>query len=440
MQYVPNLMDSTLTPTPETIPEPFQKRQQLAWLMLLGGFGFFLLMLVLVPFGINAYLNQSTRPLQMTLRANNGTVGVVETGGLRLALLPEEPPRELETGSTIFTNVTATGLFTILTPDQEQTLARLQLYSNTEIDLITAEQPRFALSDMPHRVQLHVNSGRVRVALPDVGERPFHLILVTPHTNIYLLQTGQYSIEVNGSQTQVAVQEGEANIETTPTETLSLTADQRAVMAEGQPVRGPLTTERNLIQNGDFSQGLSRWSLFAWRIEREDQPTGMTEVRQVNGVPALHIARAGQGHADVKVRQTINHDVTDFQSLNLNMTFRVVYHSLEVCGIQGSECPLFVLINYIDSNGINREFQHGFYALGTPDDDGRPSACVSCALIQNPHERIPANQYYFLELDILEELARQGFARPSFIEGVTLISSGHSFEVDVVDVALIAQE
>jgi hypothetical protein len=430
-------MNTTITQNPT--PETFQKRQQLAWFMLLGSFGFFLLLLVLVPFGANAYFNNATRSLKLMLNANNGTVGIVESSGMRLALLPEEPPREVEIGTTVFTNVTATGLFTILTPDEVQTLARLQLYSHTEMDLAQAEQPRFGLSDKPQQAQLQLNNGRVRVALPGMDERPFHLTFITPHTTVYLTQAGQYSIEVNGTRSQVAVQEGEAIIQT-PTEVLLLTADQRAVMAQDLPIRGPLTTERNLIQNGDFSQGLGRWSLFAWRLELEDQPSGMTEVRQVGGTPVLHIARAGQGHADVKVRQTINQDVADYQSLQLNVTFRIVYQSLEVCGIQGSECPLFVNLTYIESSGINREWQQGFYVHGTPNDDGTPGACRTCALIQRDHERVPANQTYFLEVNIHEELARQGFSPPSFIESISLVASGHSFELDVIDVALIAQE
>lgn len=435
-------MDSTLTPTPtpESIPEPFQKRQQLAWFMLLGGFGFFLLLLVLVPFGVNAYLNNATQPLQLHLNANNGTVSIVETSGARLALLPDEPPREVELGTTIFTNVTATGLFTILTPDVEKTLARLQLYSNTELDLIRAEQPRFGLSDQPIQAHMQLNSGRVRLTLPEgQEERPFQLILVTPHTTVYLTQTGQYAVEVNGTSSQVTVHEGQAMI-WTQTETQTMTADQRAVVTEDQMIHLALTTERNLLQNGDFAQGFSRWALFAWRLELEDQPSGITDIRQVGGAPTLHIARAGLGHADVKMRQTINQDVTDFQGLRLNVTFRIVYQSLEVCGIQGSECPLFVLLNYIDSGGISREFQHGFYALGTPDDDRTPGACISCALIQTSHEWVPGNQIYFFELDVHEELARQGFNPPSFIESLSLIASGHSFEVDVIEVALMAQE
>ncbi len=419
--------------------DSFQKRQQLAWFMLLGSFGFFLLLLVLVPFGVNTYLINATQPLQLQLNANNGSVSIVETSGARLALLPDEPPREVELGTTIFTNVTATGLFTILTPDEEKTLARLQLYSNTELDLVTAEQPRFGLSDRPRHAYLSLDNGRIRLTVPDGGERPFQLTLVTPHATFYMGQAGQYSVEVNGANSQFTVHEGQAMIRT-ETETHTMTAEQRAVVTEDQTIRGALATERNLLQNGDFSQGLSRWALFAWRLELEDQPSGMTDVREVGGAPALHIARSGLGHADVKMRQTINQDVTDFQGLRLHVTFRIVYQSLEVCGIQGSECPLFVLLNFIDGNGLSREFQHGFYALGTPDDDRTPGACISCALIQTSHERVPANQIYFFEMDIHEELARQGFNPPSFIESLSLIASGHSFEVDVIDVALIAQE
>ena len=55
--------------------------------------------------------------------------------------------------------------------------------------------------------------------------------------------------------------------------------------------------------------------------------------------------------------------------------------------------------------------------------------------------RVPLMQDYFFEVeDFREELARHGRLPPRFIESVSLIFSGHSFEVEVGDIALLAEE
>ncbi len=194
-----------------------------------------------------------------------------------------------------------------------------------------------------------------------------------------------------------------------------------------------------MIQNGDFSQGFDHWSEYTWKIELPDQPDGNTEIRDIDGEPTLHFDRVGVGHADTRVLQSINENVIDSESLRLLLSLRVLEQSLGVCGIQGSECPLFVRIDYVDENGANQIWQHGFYASGNVDDNTTPGACVSCAVIQDNHERIPLNQDYFFEVDLREELARQGAVPPRTIESISLIASGHSFATEVIDVALMVK-
>jgi hypothetical protein len=204
--------------------------------------------------------------------------------------------------------------------------------------------------------------------------------------------------------------------------------------------QGPLDPERNLIRNGNFEQGFDHWSEYTWKVELADQPSGKTEIREVDGEATLRFERVGIGHADARVLQSVNQDVIGYESLRIFLTLRVLEQSLGVCGVQGSECPLFIRVNYIDESGASQIWQHGFYATGTVDDNATPGACISCAVIQANHEHVPQGQDYFFEVDLHEELARQGALPPRRIESISLIASGHSFATEIVDVAIMVNE
>ncbi len=414
-------------------------RVRLAWAVLLSSLFICVVVTVAVPLGVRAFVESASRPMVATVQANQGTVGIDDPGGQRRAVLAGELPQEVEEAATILTDTTASALITIVPPDSNEVAAQLQIssLSNVSIDRITT--PRFGASDRPNRLDMALQSGRVRLDIPESGTRQLLFQLETPHSTVEIGEPGRYTVEVSNDNTQITVQDrGMASV-VAMDEALTLQPGERAEVGLGQPPEGPLDPARNLITNGDFSQGLDNWSLFAWQVEREDQPQGTTEVRADNGDPMLRFLREGIGHADVKVSQSINADVSDAESLRLLLTLRVLDHSLGVCGVQGSECPLFVIINYIDESGVSRVWQHGFFANGIIDDNLTPGACVSCAVVQQPHERVPVGQLYFYDVDLREELARQGFLPPRLIESISLVGSGHSFDTEVSDVSIIIE-
>ncbi|MCA9954746.1 MAG: hypothetical protein KC434_08505, partial [Anaerolineales bacterium] len=137
---------------------------------------------------------------------------------------------------------------------------------------------------------------------------------------------------------------------------------------------------------------------------------------------------------------SVNQDVAEVESLRLLVTFRILNQSLQVCGVLGSECPLFLRVNYVDGSGFSNTWQHGFYAVGEPIPDVQPDGCAICAMVQDTHERVTLGQEYFYDIDLAAEIARQGRVPPRFIESVILVSSGHNFEVEVVDVSLLASD
>jgi hypothetical protein len=415
-------------------------RQRLAWAVLLTSFFLCLALAGGTVLGLNNFLRRSSRPLMITAQANQGTVVVYQDGNGSRAVRPGDLPHTISQNENVQTNAADTGLLLVYPPGSGEIAARIQVYGNSNLQIEEATSPRFRFNPNEQKLSLHLVSGRLQLIVPESSDLPFVIRLETPQgAAVTVRRAGQYSLWVSPAETQVAVQEGEALI-TADGEGLALQTDQRATIADGDGPVGPLSTERNLIQNGNFSDGLAEWVQLQGDIEQADQPAPEVQVRDVNGEPTLHFGRVGTGHADVSVRQVLDEDVTDYESVRLAATMRIINQSVAVCGIQGSECPVTVSITFVDANSGERTWQQGFYAVGEIDDEATPDVCRFCPPPQNEHIRVPLNQLVFYESgNLLEQLAQQGIT-VSRIKSVRLIAAGHSFDVEVVTVSLLAEE
>ncbi len=417
-----------------------RERQRMAWGMLLGSFAIFVLICVTVPFLISAGLQNSTQFLDVLVQANQGTVGIDDETGGRRAILAGDPGQTMGPGEHVLTGNTATSLVTVRPPESEKTIATFQVFSNTDFHLLTADTPRFGLSSNGRTFTVRLENGRIRFTMLEDEERPTTILIISPQGEVTIDQPGQYAIVVTNEDTQITAQAGEAVIAAAD-EQILLAAGARASIPTGSAPVGPLGTERNLIANGNFSQGTDEWILNPWIVDRAAQPEGQLRSLAVGGEPRLNVARQGVGQTEVSIRQSINEDVSGLSSLRLLLDFRILNHTLGVCGEKGSECPLYVRINYVDEGGASNTWQQGFYAFGEIDAKLTPDSCITCAMVQSPHIRVPMQQAYFFEVaDFREELARHGRLPPQFIESISLVFSGHSFEVEVGDIALLAEE
>lgn len=415
-------------------------RERLAWAVLLASFLIWLAAMVAVPFSVSAYLQNARRALVLSIQANDGTVGLSNGSGQRDAIFVGEAARTMEGPASVLTNVTDTALVSVYTPDETQVLARLHVYGNSNLELAEATAPRFELSDDAHEIALNLVSGRMRVSLPERNGRSVRLHVQTPQGGeVTLENTGQYSVETTNAATTVVVLEGRANV-LAGDQGMALVENQRAVIPVEGSLTGPLSAERNLVRNGSFGDSLSSWTVQAGTVDLAGQAQVEVDIVEDDGDDILRFHRVGQGHADRAIRQTIGHDVTDFTSLELFLTLRIVDQSLGVCGVQGSECPLFVVVTYDDVYGTEQEWQQGFFAVGEFEAGSTPDVCVFCAGPYNPHLRVPLDQVYFFESgNLLEQLTQQNI-RPRFIKSISLVASGHTFDTHVVDVSLVAVE
>ncbi len=416
-----------------------ERRTKLAWLTLLGSFAICVTLAVFVPFGIRTIIQNARRNLLVTIQANQGTVGILDTDSNESrAIFSGDLPQEITIGSTILTNAADTALLLISEPDDENLLARIQVYGNANVTVSQASTPRFSGSPAAHSTSIFVTSGRTRITILPTSDREIDVNVFVPQGQINIVEPGFYSVLVGNVETQFTVLEGSAMVAAN-SQDLELAQDQRVVLLSDGSLMGPADTERNLVKNGDFGQGLSDWVALAPNIELVDQPTVNTNVVERAGAWRIEFNRLGIGHADSGLRQIVNADVSDFDSLKLIISMRITSQSLGVCGQQGSECPVTVRLEYEDVNGVTQTWQQGFFSLGEVTA-ATPDVCVACPPPLNEHQRVPFNQLVFFESgNLLDILGPMGIL-PRQVKTVSLIASGHTFTVEVVEVALLAEE
>ena len=414
-------------------------RERLAWAFVLAGFLAFLAFIIAIPIFINAYIQRATESLALSFEAQQGTISINDAQGVSWAILPGDAPKTFGARASIRTGFPANGFVSITAPDSGVLLARIQMFANTTLLMEQADSPRFVASDRAYLLGVRLQDGRLQLKVPPDTQRPFYMTLNTPHGRLTIADPGEYTIDVTGDETQVMVQEGQVEI-TAVNQTITLLPSQRAELYSSQDPVGPLIPQENLIANGNFRQPLlspeAGWQKTDWNIERLDQPKGEIRQLQTIGQSSLHLTRDGLGHADVHFEQPLDVPIAEEPgSLWLQIKFRIYSQSLEVCGFQGSECPLFVQLAYEDEDGNRHTWQQGFYILGGTGDIA-PYACFSCAVIQSSHEQVVPDEVTLYEIN-MAEIGRLGPV-PHHLSQIGLVASGHSFDVEILDVSLFA--
>ena len=179
-------------------------RHRLAWVILTGSFISCILLTITVPLGISAFVQKAARLLEITVQANQGTVGIEEENGPRRAVLAGELPQSVGPRNSIRTDTTASALLTVTPPDQPEPLTLMQISSNSIVQLAQATTPRFALSNSPHRLNIDLQAGRVRLDIPPFTDRALELIVTTPQGGVVSIKEwGRYMLEVSNDTTQV---------------------------------------------------------------------------------------------------------------------------------------------------------------------------------------------------------------------------------------------
>ena len=413
---------------PQKTANPYERVGRQAWILLWIAFAIFMFALIGIPLSINWYIHNATVFLPTQVEAIRGTTLVMEPDSDEATAVIGT--MEMVEGELIRTDETSRANVSIFGSEQAvDSLATLQLRSNSELILDTARTPRFEASDEGDHVNLMLNLGRAHVTASAEDGRVFNIRITTPHGEVRL-HDGSAAIAVDNDSTEVSARTGEVEVEAMG-RTVILTDGRRSTIAFDQPPSYPSASSQNLVINGDFSQPLEG----TWDIELQvdaGDPSSVTygDVSIVNsgGREAAYFVREGEEgiHTETAIVQEINADVLDFDSLVLRMDARLISQSLPGGGIQSSEFPLMVRIDFIDIDGNSRFWTWGFYAddpvANWPIRDG---------------EKVPSFVWY--EYESPDFLNSPTFPRPQTVTSIRVYASGHNYRSQASGIDLIAQ-
>ncbi len=395
--------------------------ERLAWIILCTTFAAFCFLVVSIPLGVRWYVINATQVHETSLAAIGGTAQV-RGPEADVPLAVTDTKGDVQEGSIITTDANSQAFLEFF---EDSTL---HLYNKTQVIIEKTQSPRFGLSSKPNTIVLQVTGGRVRIGVAPSTKSPLEFWVQSPHAAVELEKDGSYSVEASSEEFQLTVRDGQAKIMAMG-KTVELGQGERTTVEIGGAPLGPLPAERDLIVNGDFKQPLTvGWRKYHTQIDPQEV-SGKAEILVVGDRQAVRFWRMGKAsnHGETGIIQTIDKDVRDFTSLELNISVRLLDQSLPGAGMLSSEFPLMVRLDYKDAYGNDNFWTHGFYFKDPP---------ANWWVING--EKIPRYVWYPYESpNLMEEL---GDINPAFITSIRIYASGWDYQSMASEVQLLAKE
>ncbi len=406
-----------------------------AWQILIAAFSAFVLLCGATVYALQWFFFQSTVSLDATLYVARGTVKVTVPNTLE-PLAVSGQRTDLETGTTIQTDATSQAVVVFFDPGTNQPLGSLVIFRDSQIEITAMSAPRFGFNPAPYHIQVTGKPpGRGQLLIFASQEHPIDIEMITAQSISSMSKPGLYSFDVTDQRTHVTVSEGEAVVSArTDNQPVKLKSGNRVSVDETGETVTVLADETSLITNNDFSRPYS----VGWKAYNQGDPAGSVYNSRVDGRDAVVIDRSQErwpnlilNHGETGLVQTLDSDVSQFNSLEMRVTLYVDEQNLSTCGVVGSECPLMFRLEYVDPGGVDRVYIHGFYAY----DDRNLNYPFLCDTCRAEHDRINLRNWYTYSENLITLLPSE--QRPIQIKQLSLYASGHAYKVYISEADLL---
>ena len=421
---------------------------RLAWTVLLSALVVFCITATALFLFVRWFLFESTTPMIVTLSVAKDTV-VIQTSTSEGA---ERATRELSRGVRLTTDSSSQGYVTFTDPYSHEVVATLTLLRDSSVVVGDAVRPRFEFSTRPYMIDVSSLSGNAdvdivpeltRSILFDVSSSGGFVRMDS--TGLYALTGGDESVAIFNRAGETVVVNQAAQSRSVPAGMQGLLNDEDGLITLSVPMINILPDGRFDTFNPANNELSSAWGCYSQRDD-PDSPPGEYRREIVNGRSVMHIVRASQpdqsarNHAQTGCLQYLNTvstplPVTTFNYLEIQATMMIRWQPdmLNACGQRGSECPVMVVMKYVDGSGTEREWRHGFYSR-YEQSVGWPLRCDTCA---QDHERLNQDTWFTYTSGNLMQLLPED-QRPAAISSIEFYASGHEYEVLISEIALMA--
>lgn len=314
--------------------------QRLAWVTILSGLLIFCLLCISTVIVARWFVFDSPTELSVRLHVGRGTVGLAP---------PDDPnteqairaPSSVARGSRMTTDNEAQGYLSFADPYSGETVAIAFLRSNTQISLVSANRPRFNLSENPYTIRLGGLNGRLEVWVNSTIERPIQIEVDSPFGLARISEGGSYLVESMPGALSLNARAGGATLISPANQTQHVAAGNEAtILAGSQEIRvgpGPIDLLPNSLF-GESEDWPKQWGCaFFPSPDDPNGPPGQFPIETVDGRRAYHLYRlqpdAGPGETGCQQSFGGNGlNVISYDSVRLRVMLRVDYQEISACG------------------------------------------------------------------------------------------------------------
>ncbi len=439
-----------------TTPEKRKRVEthHLAWAVLGTFFGIFCTLCLTTSFGVYYFMFQSDVSMTAVVQVARGTVGIVSAD---LSQRFEFDQAAITRDDTVLTDGQSQSQLVLLDSQQsDQVIAALTLKNDTELVVRRITQPRFDWSRSMYRIELDGVRGEFDVFVPDSFQsgQQVELRLNLPHeTGVVVTEAGSYMVTITDDQIQLQSRQGVAQLVPPGRgDGRSVVAGQTGIFDTRTDSVAMSANYEELIANNIFSLPPAEISQLAtgtatafelWNCTDRtytDIP-GFLEWRVFQGRLALHVVRSGTSAPGqtgciqpLGASAQSGRIVSGYDYLSLRASLLIESHSLDTCGVEGSECPVMLRVDYIDAEDEDHRWYQGFYVQANTQVD-YPLRCNSPGCEE--HKRINNGTWYTYESGNLFSLFPAD-RQPASVLNVQFYASGHEYDVYISEISMIA--
>ncbi len=418
--------DTTPSAQSHPLPRWRERPERVAWIVLLGSFALFLIVLIGVPLGLRDLYHSAAVRQSLRFETTIGTVLLYPPRSDQPIALTGRRDGIGE-GSRLETRGAATqgALGLPLTSQSDELMGTILLYPNTSLEILHSRRPYFAGSNQPYTVRVRLREGQVRLFTKSSLDRQVEVQIETPHGEA-LLEEGNYALLVHAESTEVVVKQGLARISQREQDTVVIEPGLRSWLLEDGTTLPPVPAEHNLLRDGAFNGPLGQ----DW-VDYFDPPyttPGTVAFLEQDGRQVARFYRIGEDgiHTEVGIRQVVDEAVHSYDSLVIRLDVKLNWQTLAGAGEKSSEFPLRVEITYTDIYSKVETWGWGFY-----NTDPRPDYPLFGG------EQIELFTWHSFESgNLIEELEA---TRPARIDSIRIYASGWNYEALASDVGLIVE-
>ncbi|CAN5874366.1 hypothetical protein BH10CHL1_BH10CHL1_31860 [soil metagenome] len=412
--------------------------ERMAWTILLASFIVFMVLAISIPLAISYAIRYTTVSEKAQIQPALGTLLLYQSATSEA--LAVTGPRDVVEGNMISATIGSTqGTLKLISAEGEgEALGSIDIYADTNLEVLHIRRPLFKRSREPYQVDLRLNKGEASIFTNTGDQRPLQVELETPH-GIISLKAGNYRVSVDATQTNITVRSGEA-ILMHDTDKISVDTGLRAWMTKEQLKQAP-KADQSLIRNGNFtalSTGNTLAASDAWTstVVADNVAQGSVSFVAREGRTVAYFRRDGEdsAHTEVSIKQKIDKNVNLYNELILQLDVNILFQSLPGGGDVNTEFPVRIEINYTDIYGKDLSWGHGFYYRLL---DGTPPRLVDCERVDC--SKFPQAQWQHYESPNLIETWKAKGTPAARINSIRIYASGHNYRSMVSDIDLVAK-